>query len=65
MSKKLPIEPTYTVDEMNEIIMLFATHITQTYLLASRRFGASLPKISPEAIVLVWQREMEQQAVTQ
>ena len=58
--KELPIEPKYTAAEMNEIIGLFAVHIVRTYALSSRRFvGCALPNVTPEALVLVWQKEME------
>jgi hypothetical protein len=63
--KKQPAAETYTSDDMYAIIHQFATHITDTYKLSSKRFGADLPRISPETLVLVWQQEMEHTVVEQ
>jgi len=56
MGKK---EPTYSSDEMYQIMVEFATHITDTYTLHSKRFGMPV-NLSPEAVLTIWQNEMEQ-----
>ena len=52
-------EPTYTSDETYEIMMEFATFVTSTFDLKGKRLG--MPMIlPPEALLTMWQSEMEQ-----
>lgn len=53
------VEPTYTSDEMYEIMLEFATFVTTTFDLKGKRLG--MPMIlPPEALMTMWQSEMEQ-----
>jgi Zn-dependent M32 family carboxypeptidase len=57
MSKR-KAEPTYTSDDMLEIINLFATHVVLRYELHSKAIRLKMD-IAPEALVAIWQQEME------
>jgi hypothetical protein len=52
-----PVEPTYTSDEMYEIIHEFATHIVKSYGLRSIAL-CQYVQMSPEALMTVWENEM-------
>jgi len=61
-SKRTRNQPvaTYTTEDVREVITLFATHITERYDLSSKALRLKMD-IAPEALVAIWQNEMEQE----
>lgn len=57
-------EDTYTTQDMLDIIEKFAAHVTSTYELHSRRLHMKID-VTPEAMIKIWQNEMEHEVVVQ
>jgi len=61
--KQAPPEDTYTTEDMLDIIHKFATHVARTYELYSRRLHMKMD-ITPEAMIKIWQNELEHEVTT-